>query len=64
MTLLALNDEGTPSYHRSNAQYLAERGSPTFTATPDQFPLMCSLALNRTPLDQWPIQRTPYEPKN
>ena len=58
LTLLALNNEGTPSYHRSNAQYLAKRGSPTFTATPDQFPLICSLALNRIPLSQWPTELT------
>jgi hypothetical protein len=56
ITLLALNDEGTPNYNRINAEYLAKRGSPTFTATPEEFPQLCSLALNRIPFDQWPSE--------
>lgn len=38
LCLLALNDEGAPSYDRSLAGKFTELNIPTFACTPDQFP--------------------------
>lgn len=38
VVLLALNDEGTPSFDRHNAEKLAKLGIPAFGCTPDEFP--------------------------
>jgi hypothetical protein len=53
ITLLALNDEGAPSYDRRLAATLAGLGSPAFACTPDRFPDLIAAALNRQDLAAW-----------
>ncbi len=51
--LLALSDEGAPSYdHRIGAR-LAAMGAPAFACTPDLFPELMAIALNRQDVTQW-----------
>lgn len=50
IVLLALNDDGAPSYDKRNAQFLAEIGAPCFACTPDRFPDLMAAALNRQDL--------------
>jgi Mg-chelatase subunit ChlD len=50
VTLLALSDEGTPSYDREHAAALAALGSPAFACTPDLFPEVMAAALAKRPL--------------
>ena len=45
IVLLALNDEGSPGFNDSEAQYIANLGIPAFACTPDQFPDMMAAAL-------------------
>jgi Mg-chelatase subunit ChlD len=47
IVLLALNDEGSPSYDRTNAQFLAKLNVPVFACTPDQFPDIMAAAIGR-----------------
>jgi Mg-chelatase subunit ChlD len=53
ITLLALNDEGSPSFDHQNAAYLATLGVPAFACSPDQFPDLMAAAINRQDLQQW-----------
>jgi Mg-chelatase subunit ChlD len=53
VTLLALNDEGTPSYDHENAQILAEMGIPSFACTPTIFPDLMAAAIEKRDLKQW-----------
>jgi Mg-chelatase subunit ChlD len=53
VTLLALNDEGTPSYDHENAQILAEMGIPSFACTPSIFPDLMAAAIEKRDLKQW-----------
>ena len=53
ITLLALNDEGAPSFDHENARFLASLGVPVFACTPDQFPDLMAAALSRQDLGQW-----------
>ena len=53
ITLLALNDEGAPSFDASNARFLASLGVPVFACTPDQFPELMAAAISRQDLNQW-----------
>jgi Mg-chelatase subunit ChlD len=48
ITLLALHDEGAPSFDREHAARLAALGSPAFACTPDQFPDLMAAALTGT----------------
>lgn len=48
--LLALNDEGAPSYDRQVAQVLSNMDIPTFACTPDRFPDLMSAAIKREDL--------------
>lgn len=50
VTLLALSDEGAPSYDREHAAALAALGTPAFACTPDLFPEVMAAALERRPL--------------
>ncbi|RFU37440.1 VWA domain-containing protein [Actinomadura logoneensis] len=47
IVLLALSDEGTPSYDHDNAAALAALGIPAFACTPDAFPDLMAAALER-----------------
>lgn len=46
MVLLALNDDGTPSFDRHNAERLATLGIPAFGCTPDEFPDLMARVIN------------------
>jgi Mg-chelatase subunit ChlD len=50
VTLLALSDEGAPSYDREHAAALAALGAPAFACTPDLFPEVMAAAIERRPL--------------
>ncbi|MEV6259739.1 VWA domain-containing protein [Streptomyces sp. NPDC051784] len=50
VALLALSDEGTPSYDREHAATLAALGAPAFACTPDLFPEVMAAALENRPL--------------
>jgi len=51
--LLALNDEGSPSYDSRNATVFSEMGIPVFACTPDMFPDLMSAAIKKDDLMQW-----------
>ncbi|WP_433354586.1 VWA domain-containing protein [Microtetraspora malaysiensis] len=53
IVLLALSDEGAPSYDRENAAALAALGVPAFACTPDAFPGMMAAAIERRDITQW-----------
>ncbi|WP_307128868.1 VWA domain-containing protein [Streptomyces sp. B1I3] len=50
VTLLALSDEGAPSYDREHAAALGALGAPAFACTPDLFPAVMAAALEKRPL--------------
>ncbi|KPC92036.1 von Willebrand factor A [Streptomyces sp. NRRL F-6602] len=50
VTLLALSDEGAPSYDREHAAALAALGAPAFACTPDHFPEVMAAAIEKRPL--------------
>lgn len=51
--LLALSDDGAPSYDRKQAAAMASLGVPTFACTPDKFPGMMAAAIQKQDLDLW-----------
>lgn len=53
ITLLALNDDGSPAYDHSNTQFLAQLGIPAFACTPDLFPDLMATAIQRQDLSEW-----------
>ena len=53
IVLLALNDDGAPSYDHSNAQFLADIGVPVFACTPDKFPDLMAAALTKQDIGLW-----------
>ncbi|NUW36193.1 VWA domain-containing protein [Nonomuraea sp. SMC257] len=53
VVLLALSDEGAPSYDHDNAAALAALGVPAFACTPDAFPELMAAAIERRDLDHW-----------
>lgn len=53
VVLLALNDDGAPSYDHSNAQFLANLGVPVFACTPDKFPDLMAAALTKQDITLW-----------
>lgn len=53
ITLLALSDDGRPSYDHHMAADFAALGSPVFACTPDQFPDLMATALKREDILQW-----------
>ena len=53
ITLLALNDDGAPSYDHDNADFLAEIGIPVFACTPDKFPDLMAAALGKQNIADW-----------
>lgn len=57
ITLLALSDEGAPSYDAALAQRLAGLGVPSFACTPDQFPDLMAAAIERRDIAQWAAQQ-------
>ncbi|MFB7722726.1 VWA domain-containing protein [Nocardia sp. NPDC056100] len=53
VVLLALSDEGAPSYDRDNAAALTALGVPAFACTPDRFPDLLAVALDRGDVQRW-----------
>jgi Mg-chelatase subunit ChlD len=53
ISLLALSDDGAPSFDRSIAAALAGLGVPAFACTPDLFPELMAAAIERRDLGQW-----------
>jgi hypothetical protein len=57
IVLLALDDEGKPSYEKENAASLAALGIPCFACTPDAFPDLMAVAVSRGDVAQWAASR-------
>jgi hypothetical protein len=53
VVLLALNDDGAPSYDHGNAEYFSSLGIPVFACTPDKFPDLMAAALSKQDLSLW-----------
>lgn len=53
IVLMALSDDGAPSYEHHNAETLAGFGIPTFACTPELFPDLMAAAIGRNDLNQW-----------
>src|SRR5579859_869052 len=51
--LLALSDDGRPSYDHHNAARFAELGIPSFACTPDLFPDLMAAAIQRQDMGLW-----------
>jgi Mg-chelatase subunit ChlD len=54
--LLALSDDGSPSFDQHNAAALAALGAPAFACTPDLFPDLMAAAISRRDLGLWAAQ--------
>ena len=57
IVLLALSDNGAPSYDHGVAAALAAMGAPAFACTPDLFPDLMAAAINRQDIGQWAAAR-------
>jgi hypothetical protein len=53
VALLALSDEGAPSYDHEHAAALADLGIPAFACTPDAFPDLLALAIDGGDITAW-----------
>jgi hypothetical protein len=53
IALLALADSGAPSFDHDHAAALAALGVPAFACTPDQFPDLLAVAIDRGDIGQW-----------
>lgn len=53
ITLLALNDDGVPSYDKSVANHFASMEIPSFACTPDQFPGLMAAAIKKEDIRNW-----------
>lgn len=53
IALLALSDEGAPSYDRHLAGQLAALGVPSFACTPDLFPDLMAAAIRKEDVGRW-----------
>ncbi len=53
IVLLALSDDGKPSYDQNAAQFFASLGCPVFACTPNQFPDMMAVALQKGDVHAW-----------
>jgi hypothetical protein len=53
IVLLALTDDGAPSYDADHAAKLCALGAPAFACTPDLFPDLMAAAIQRRDLAQW-----------
>ncbi len=57
IALLALADDGAPSFDHGIAAALAALGIPAFACTPDLFPDLMAAAINRQNIGQWAAAR-------
>jgi hypothetical protein len=53
IALLALSDDGAPSYDHDNAAALAALGVPAFACTPGSFPDLMAAAIERRDITEW-----------
>jgi Mg-chelatase subunit ChlD len=53
VALLALSDEGAPSFDHAAAEALASLGVPAFACTPQAFPSLIAAAIDRRDLARW-----------
>lgn len=53
IVLLALNDDGAPSYHHGHAQFFSDLGAPVFACTPHKFPDLMAAALSKQDISVW-----------
>lgn len=53
ITLLALSDDGAPSFDHKTAASLAALGAPAFACTPEKFPDLMAAAINKQDIRQW-----------
>ncbi|MBF6060974.1 VWA domain-containing protein [Nocardia terpenica] len=53
LVLLALSDDGAPAYDHDNATALNTLGIPAFACTPDAFPDLLAVALDRGDVTAW-----------
>lgn len=53
IVLLALADDGAPAFDHDNAAALAALGVPAFACTPDRFPDLLAVALDRGDVRAW-----------
>ena len=53
IVLLALNDDGAPSYDHGNASFFSDLGVPVFACTPDKFPDLMAAALTKQDITVW-----------
>ncbi|MBI1308073.1 MAG: VWA domain-containing protein [Bacteroidetes bacterium] len=53
ITLLALDDNGNPSFDHSNADFLAQLGIPVFGCSPDLFPDLMAAAIAKHSISTW-----------
>ncbi|MFD8084875.1 vWA domain-containing protein [Kitasatospora sp. NPDC059722] len=56
VALLALSDEGAPSYDHAHAAALAALGAPAFACTPDAFPDVMAAAIEKRPIPRHLIE--------
>jgi len=59
IALLALSDDGAPSYDHDNAAALAGLGVPAFACTPDSFPELMAAAIEGRDLAEWARRHAP-----
>jgi hypothetical protein len=57
IALLALADDGAPSFDHGIAAALAALGIPAFACTPDLFPELMAAAINQQDIGQWAAAR-------
>jgi Mg-chelatase subunit ChlD len=57
IALLALSDDGAPSFDHDNAEALAALGIPAFACTPDAFPELMAAAIQRRDINAWAAGR-------
>ncbi len=60
VVLLALDDQGLPSYDHRNAAQLASMGIPCFACTPDAFPDLMATAISRSDVGAWASAQAAY----
>ena len=59
IVLLALSDDGAPSYSHELAAACAALGAPAFACTPDQFPELLATAIRRDDVASWVARNAP-----
>jgi hypothetical protein len=53
IALLALSEDGAPSFDHAIAAALSALGIPAFACIPDQFPDLIAAAISRRDVNQW-----------